>query len=255
MMNNENQISRQTKLFGFIGEHAGVSRFSTVLNKSFKENSDDAMMIPMNIREDDFYFTLSNMKQSQLNGSIISSEYTQQVVELLDSSSGLVKRSGMCDIVFKEGDTLRGDIFSIRVLLERLKDIGATKIAMIGTNPYAKVFSLMACGFTLSYFNDDLESLMSFSQEMELRDADMNRIAAGMSIDLSAYDAVLDFSDLSNFDMIEKLPHYCFDMKNAKQYSSIKTRASQLESTYIGYDDMIDSLTQQAYRLIIKGNK
>ena len=253
MMNNENQISRQTKLFGFIGEHAGVSRFSAVINKVFKENSDDTMMIPMNIREDDFYFTLSNMKQSHVNGSVISSEFTQQIVELLDEASGLVKRSGMCDIVFKEGEKLRGDVFSVRVLLEKLKDVGATKIALIGTQPYAKVFSLMACGFTISYFNDDLESLMKFCDEMELQDADINRIATGMSVDLSTYDAILDFSDLESFDMIEKLPAYCFDMKNSKQYSAIKTKALQLESIYIGYDDMIDELTQQAYRLIIKG--
>lgn len=253
MMNNENQISRQTKLFGFIGEHAGVSRFSAVINKSFKENSDDFMMIPMNIREDDFYFTLSNMKQSHVDGSVISSEFTEKTVELLDEASGLVKRSGMCDIVFKEGDKLKGDVFSVRVLLEKLKDVGATKIALIGTQPYAKVFSLMACGFAVSYFNDDLETLMKFCDDMELRDADVNRIASGMSVDLSSFDAILDFSDLDSLDMIEKLAPYCFDMKNSKQYSAIKTKASQLESTYIGYDDMIDELTQQAYKLIIKG--
>lgn len=250
MMNNENQISTQTKLFGFIGEHAGVSRFSASLNKMFKANSDDTMMIPMNIREDDLFFTLSNMKQSHVNGAVISNEYVSQSVEILDEASGLVKRSGMCDIVFKEGNKLRGDVFSIRVLLEKLKDLRATKIAVIGTGPYAKVFSLMACGFAVSYFNDDLEELMKFSDEMELNNPDVNRIADGMSVDLSLFDAVLDFSDLENFDMVEKLSQYSFDMKNTKEYSALKTRANKLESAYIGYDDMIEALTAQAYRLI-----
>ena len=94
---------------------------------------------------------------------------------------------------------------------------------------------------------------MKFCDDMELRDADVNRIASGMSVDLSSFDAILDFSDLDSLDMIEKLAPYCFDMKNSKQYSAIKTKASQLESIYIGYDDMIDELTQQAYRLITKG--
>ncbi len=250
MMNNENQISRQTKLFGFIGEYAGVSRFSASLNKRLKENSDDTMIIPMNIREDDFYFTLSNMKESHVNGAVISNEYVKQSVELLDEASGLVKRSGMCDIVFKEGNKLRGDIFSIRVLLERLKDLGATKIAVVGTEPYAKVFSLMACGFNVSYFSDDLEKLMKFCDEMELKNPDVNRIADGMSIDLSGFDAVLDFSNLASFDMIEKLATSSFDMKNSKEYSALKTRANKLETNYIGYDDMIEELTAQAYRLI-----
>ncbi len=250
MMNNENQISKQTRLFGYIGEHAGASRFSALSNKMFKENSDDIMMIPMNIREDDLYFTLSNMKKSQVDGAVISNEYIKLSVEVLDESSGLVKRTGMCDIVFKDGDKLSGDVFATRVLLERLKDIGATKIAIIGTNPHAKAFSLMACGFQVSYFYDNLEELIAFCGEMELNNADINRIADGMDTDFSEFDAVFDFSDLVNLDMITKLPPFCFDMKNSKEYSALKTIASQLKSTYVGYDDMIEELATQAYAKI-----
>ena len=134
--------------------------------------------------------------------------------------------------------------------VDLLRDVGAAKIALIGINPHAKAFSLMACGFQVSYFYDSLEELMNFCDEMELSGADVNRIAHGMNIDFSEFDAVLDFSDLANFDMVEKLSPYCFDMKNSKEYSALKTRASQLESNYIGYDDMIDKLTAQAYNLI-----
>jgi len=91
-------------------------------------------MFPMNIREDDLYFTVSNMKQSKVDGVVISNEYVTQVVDILDNSSSMVKRSGMCDIIFKEGEILRGDIFSSRVLTEHLKDIAISKIAIIGTN-------------------------------------------------------------------------------------------------------------------------
>ncbi len=253
MMNNENQISKQTLLFGYIGEHAGMSRFSTICNKMFKKNSDNAMIIPMNIREDDFFFTVSNMKKSHVNGAVISNEYVKKTLEILDSSSELVKRSGMCDIVFKEGEKLRGDIFTTRVLLEKLKSLRVKKIAMIGISPHAKAFSLMACGFEQSFFYDNLEELMHFCEEMQLSNANINRIAHGMEIDLSAYDAVLDFSDLDNLDMISSLARYNLDMKNKKEYSSLKTRANQLSAEYIGYDDMIEELSSQAYRLIIKG--
>jgi len=251
-MNNENNISRKTKLFGFIGENAGVSRFSAVLNKMFKANSDDTMMIPMNIREDDLYFTVSNMKKSQVDGAVIATEYIDDIVDILDKSSEMVKRSGMCDIVFKEGETLRGDIFSIRVLAEYLKDIGASKIAIIGIASQAKAFSFLACGFNISYFHENLEELMLFTEEVEHRDADLNRVAKGMSIDLSNFDAVLDFSDFNSLEMIEKLPSTCFDMKNTKQFSALKNRANELGSNYVSYDDMIEKLAAQAYR-IIKG--
>ncbi|MDD3817686.1 MAG: hypothetical protein PHI89_06320, partial [Thiovulaceae bacterium] len=106
MMNNANEISKETKLYGYIGEHAGVSRFSAVLNKRLKEEGRDAMMIPMNIREDDFYFTLVNMKKSHLSGAVIANEYVTRVLEVLDDATALVRRSGMCDLVLKEGEKL-----------------------------------------------------------------------------------------------------------------------------------------------------
>ncbi len=250
MMNNDNKISKETRLFGYIGEHAGVSRFSVLVNKLFKQNSDDIMMVPMNIREDDLYFTLNNMKKSHLNGAVISNEYVDKIVDILDEKSGLVQRSGMCDIVFKNGENLKGDIFSIRVLLEKLKDIRATKIAVVGINPHAKALSLMACGFKLSFFYDNLEELMGFCDEMELQNADVNRIASGMSVDFSGYDVVLDFSDLKSLDMVEKLAPYSLDMKNSKEFSNLRKRASELGSIYIGYDDMIDEFTKYTYLLI-----
>ncbi len=252
MMNNANQISRQTKLFGFIGEEAGVSRFSAVINKRFKENSDDTMMIPMNIREDDLYFTVSNMKKSHVDGAVISNEYVTQVVDILDEASTMVKRSGMCDIIFKEGEKLRGDIFSTRVLTEHLKDIFVSKIAIIGTNHHAKAFSFLACGFNVSYYNENLEELMEFTQEVELSDADINRIAKDMSMDFSSFDAVLDFSDMTSLSMIEKLPKFNFDMKNNKEFSCLKQRANELNAEYTSYDDIIDKLCDRAYTAIIK---
>ena len=252
MMNNANQISHQTKLFGFIGEEAGVSRFSAIINKIFKANGDDIMMIPMNIREDDLYFTVSNMKKSHVNGAVISNEYVKEVVEILDDATTMVKRSGMCDIIFKEGEKLRGDIFSTRVLTEHLKDIFVSKIAIIGTNHHAKAFSFLACGFNVSYFDENLEELMKFTQEVDLSDADMNRIAKDMSLDFLQFDAVLDFSNMSSLSMIEKLPKFNFDMKNNKEFSVLKQRADELNAVYISYDDIIDKLCARAYTAIIK---
>lgn len=251
MMNQDNKISQQTTLFGYIGEHAGVSRFSAVLNKKFKENSDDMMMIPMNIRQDDFYFTVSNMKKSHVNGAVLANEYTADVVELLDETSALVQKSGMCDIVFREGEKLRGDLFGTRVLLEYLKDIGAAKIAVVGINSHAKAFALMACGFQVSYYYDNLEELMGFCTELELQNADINRIADGMDVDFSEYDALLDFSDFNDLSMIAKVAKNNLDMKNEKEYSALKTRVHQLEGSYTSYDNMVEKFTSVAYNLII----
>jgi len=252
MMNDANEISKQTKLFGYIGEEAGASRFSAVINKMFKANDDDTMMIPMNIREDDLFFTVSNMKKSHVNGAVISNEYVTQVVELLDDTSSMVQKTGMCDIIFKEGNKLRGDVFTTRVLTEHLKDLLVSKVAIIGTNHHAKAFSLLACGFNVSYFDENLEALMAFTQELELHDADFNRIAQDMEVDFSSFDVVLDFSNMQNFNMVSKLARLNIDMKNTKQFSALKQRTNELNAEYTSYDDMIDKLCSRAYIAINK---
>lgn len=251
MMNNDNRISTKTKLFGFIGEHAGASRFSAIMNKKFKQNGDDTMIIPMNIREDDLFFTLSNMKNSHVNGAVISSEYVSQTPEILDDASSLVKRSGMCDIVYKENNTLRGDLFSVRVLSEHLKDLYLTKLAIIGTNHYAKAFAFLSCGFNVSYFNENLEELMQFSKDTDQNNnIDMNRIAEDMQIDLSDFDAVIDCSDFASLAMVTGLAKYNFDMKNSKQFSALKQRSLELQTSYTGYDDLLEALSDKVYQLI-----
>lgn len=248
-MNNDNQISHNTKLYGFIGEQAGQSSFSATLNKIFKANNKDAMIIPMNIRADDFFFTASNMKKSHVNGAIISNEFTSSIVEHLNETTKVVLKSGMCDIVVRDGERLIGDIFSINVLIDFLQARGAKKIALIGISPHAKAFSFLSLssGFHISYFHDDLEDLMNFTLEMKIENADLNRIASDMCVDLSSYEAVLDFSDFTAFEMIDKLANSNIDMKHKTEFSALKNRAKELGSEYIGFDNLLNELSQGAY--------
>ncbi|QOP46184.1 hypothetical protein [Sulfurimonas paralvinellae] len=107
-MNADDQIQKQTKLFGLIAEHASPNRLFVMLNKLVKASGDDAMMIPMNIREDDFYFTLSNMKKSHVNGAYIAPEYQESAIELLDEADEFVQVYNKCDFVVRDGEKLIG---------------------------------------------------------------------------------------------------------------------------------------------------
>ena len=107
-MNANDGIKKETKLFGLIGEHASPNRLFVMLNKEIKANNADAMMIPMNIREDDFYFTLSNMKKSHVNGAYIAEEYQENAVELLDEADEFVQVYNKCDFVLRDGERLIG---------------------------------------------------------------------------------------------------------------------------------------------------
>ena len=107
-MNADDQIKKETKLYGLIAEHASPNRLFVMLNKIIKQNNADAMMIPMNIREDDFYFTLANMKKSHVNGAYIAEEYQESAVELLDEADEFVQVYNKCDFVVREGERLIG---------------------------------------------------------------------------------------------------------------------------------------------------
>ena len=107
-MNAEDGIQKQTKLFGLIAEHASPNRLFVMLNKLIKQNSVDAMMIPMNIRPDDFFYTLSNMKKSHVNGAYIAEEYQEEAVEIIDESDEFVQVYNRCDFVVRDGERLIG---------------------------------------------------------------------------------------------------------------------------------------------------
>lgn len=107
-LNPDDTIKVDTKLYGLIAVEAMKNNLFAKVNKLIKSNSVDAMMIPMNIREDDFYYTVANMKKSKVNGSYISEEYQQEVLELLDEKDEIVDVYGRCDFVFVKDGKLKG---------------------------------------------------------------------------------------------------------------------------------------------------
>ena len=120
-MNADDSITTRTKLYGLIAEEAMKNRLFPLLNKLIKP---EAMMIPMNIRSDDFYFTIANMKKSKVNGAYIAKEYQEDVLDLLDEKDEMVEAYGRCDFVLREGERLKGylaeknDVASLDALAE-----------------------------------------------------------------------------------------------------------------------------------------
>ncbi len=128
-MNGDDSITSETKLYGLIAEEAMKNRLFAVLNKLIKP---EAMMIPMNIRSDDFYFTIANMKKSKVSGAYIAKEYQEAVIELLDEKDEFVEAYGKCDFVVRDGERLKG-FFAER------NDVGSVEeLAQILYNDFIK---------------------------------------------------------------------------------------------------------------------
>ena len=125
-MNADDSIKRETKLFGLIAEEAMTNRLFVLLNKLIKP---EAMMIPMNIRADDFYFTVVNMKKSHVNGAYIAHEYQKEVLDLLDEKDEIVEVYGKCDFILRDGEKLKGflieknDVKSLEQLADDISKI------------------------------------------------------------------------------------------------------------------------------------
>ncbi len=244
-MNEHNGIGRQTALYGYIAEEAQQNRLSVSMNRLFKSANDDAMMIPMNIREDDFFFTLSNMREAQLAGTFIGAEFLKSASEIVDEQSELAQACGGCDVVMVKDKKLIGDFIAIQSLFELLSEKGTHKIAVIGAGTLAKAIALAPSSFELHFYHEYIESLMKMSETVEI---DINRLTS--ESDLSVYDAVIDASEIESLAMLKALPELCIDLKSAKAFSALRQRASELGKSYIGYDEQLERVTKNAYKYI-----
>ncbi len=247
MMNDANTISKKTNLYGFIAVEAQQNRFSVTLNRLLKAKSDDAMMIPMNIREDDFYFTLTNMKKSHVNGAVLGEEFQKDILDILDVSSPLVDQSGFCDIVILKEGKLYGDIIAASTLMSFVEKQGAKKVAIIGTGALSRSLALSSGSLELSFFHESVESIMSMGSAIGKNDIDVNRIAEGMQVDLSHFDALIDASRSDDLSMVSALPKLSIDLKTEKSVSALKQRCHELDANYVGYEALLPDLTTRAY--------
>ncbi|UFS63547.1 hypothetical protein LOH54_05300 [Sulfurimonas sp. HSL-3221] len=250
-MNEANQITQVTKLYGFIAEEAQQNRFAVTLNKQFKSAGDDAMMIPMNIRPDDFYFTLSNMKQSHVNGAVIGTEYQDQALEIVDEASELCERTGLCDTVVVGNGQMRGELLLPLALKQMAQKSGVKRLALIGATPLAGAVALSFAPGTVAMFDPWIEDLMALQQRLGT-ELDINRLAEGMAVDLSGFDMVIDLSQTDDLSMVSVLPPLNVDLKLPRHPSALRQRCIELDGAYSGYESLLDIMTETVYNYLTK---
>ena len=237
-MNESNSITAQTALFGFIAESAQSDRFSVELNRRFKERAKDAMMIPMNIREDDIYFTLSNMRRSHLKGAYIAPEYRKMLLELLEEHD-----EGFYDFVWIREGKLIGARILPAAIGAYVEGLGFKRIAIIGSNALASALAEIFKALHVSFFDPEIESLMQLSKALG-KEIDINRIAPGMQVDLSAYDMLIDTTQIGDFSMITALPSYVMQLENEKGTLRSEHR--------IDYAAFLPHLSEKTYKELLQ---
>jgi len=239
-MNADNIISVQTKLFGLIAEHAQTNRLFVLTNRLIKNRQSNAMIIPMNIREDDFYFTLSNMKKSHVNGAYIAAEYQESAVELLEKSDTLVKLAQRCDFVLREGETLEGFYLLPLAIKAYIQTLGASKIAIVGSNGLAKALAYVLDDCELSFYDPQIEAIMQMATDLG-KELDINRIDHDMKNDFSSFDLLIDTDDLDLYHEATLFPK-----------TALKPFLEHSESGWMGYEALLEPLSTLLFENYIK---
>jgi hypothetical protein len=243
-MNEDDRLKPQSKAYAFIALEALSNRFATTLNKYYKSVDRDAMIIPMNIREDDIYYTFVNMKKSKLNGAAISYEYQKDILEHLDFKSEIVDIANLCDAIRINSGKFYGDFIAPKALFEFFKEHGAKKIAIVGANSFARSLYELNCEFELSFFDEYIEDYLT----LNMQNADINRISKDDMYDFNSYDILLDFSNMQSLSMIRTFAKINVDIKNSS--SILKDRAEN----YYGYNELLEVLTKEADKFFSKGS-
>ncbi len=251
MMNNSDEIKLDTKAYGFLAENAQQNRFSTVMNTMFKSSAINAMIIPMNIREDDFYFTVSGLRSAKLQGVVIAPEYRHNVLELCDFKSTDVQECGFCDILTVKESKLHGDIFIGKALCILVKEKNMNSLALYGSGALAKSILLhvkTANVKKLTLFNDRVESCMelinSLSSELEGIEVDIERASSDVVADFSLYDMAINVANQEElFSKIVSAKVMIDLAKRGSPFSQCKS------SEYLGYDDILPYLNREAYNI------
>ncbi|MDF1880337.1 hypothetical protein JHD50_03290 [Sulfurimonas sp. MAG313] len=198
-MNDDNVIDTQSLLFGFLAEYAQQNRFSVSLNRLIKQEGDNAMCIPMNIRPDDIYFTVAGLKEAKLNGVALSAEYVEGVMEQLDFKSPEVEACGFCDTIIVKDKKLYGELATGKAICAVLKEAKVSKLAILGSGKLAKsiVMHIQDTDIKeLVLLNDRIESCMTLQQahskELEGITVDIDRCIENQEIDVSSFDGFIN---------------------------------------------------------------
>lgn len=256
-MNDANEIDTQSLLFGFLAEYAQQNRFSIALNRRFKENGDNAMCIPMNIRPDDIYFTINSLKEAKLSGVALGAEYVEGVLEQLEYKSDEVEACGFCDTITVKNKELYGEVATGRAVAELLKEHGAQKLAILGSGKVAKslVLHLKSSGVKeVVFFNDRVESCLAlvqdFAPSLEALKVDIDRAVEGEELDLSSFDAF--FNATPSAPRLAKINKETL-LIDLKSESSLRRYAAEYGANFIDNEQYAKLLARVNYTIWIKG--
>ena len=249
-------IEKDTKLFGLLADSASTLKKAKIVSECFLEQNIDAAYIPMNIREDDIYFTIAGLKNSKINAVNLGSEYVKGAYEQMDSLSDEAKFCGFVDTISIKDEKLHGYVTAGEAYANILKEKDSKKIIILGSGSLAKSI-LMHIKDTnvkdIVLLHDRIESAMKMLEQMRkyLGDikVDIDRyekdIAYNADADMLINATGLGKSEHDSFITFSKYPIYLSDnVSLPKKARSFFEVASESRCAYISGNDLAKEMVK-----------
>jgi hypothetical protein len=102
------EIKPDTGLCTILGHNAQTGYMRKYFNKIMKHNGINATAIALNITDEHFAFTMSNVGQSKVDKMMIEREFGEKAVHYCQSLNSCADRVGRVDFIEVENSEIRG---------------------------------------------------------------------------------------------------------------------------------------------------
>jgi len=243
-------IEKDTKLYGLLADSASTLAKARIVSEYFSKIDVDAAYIPMNIREDDIYFTIAGLKNSKINAINLGAEYAKGAIEQMDSLSEEAKLCGFVDTIEIENTKLHGKVTIGIALANIIKTKEFKKIIILGSGSFARSILMHIKNTNIEeivLLHDRIESAMQMLEQMKeyIGDikVDIDRYEKNVAYNAES-DALINATNLGKsvhdeFITFSKYPKYLIDTVSLpKKAISYFEADGQNNCNYIGGDDL-----------------
>jgi len=259
-------IEKDTKLFGLLADLASTLKKAQIVSDCFLELGVDAAYIPMNIREDDIYFTIAGLKNSKISAINLGSEYVKSAYAQMDTLSDEAKLCGFVDTISIKDEKLHGYVTVGKAYANILKEKDSKKIIILGSGSLAKSILMNIKDTNVKeviLLHDRIESSMQMLEQMHeyIRDigVDIDRyekdIAYSADADMLINATSLGKSEHDSFITFSKYPIYLSDnVSLPKKARSFFEVASENSCEYIGGNNLAQEMIKIDCQVWFKNN-
>ncbi len=168
-------LTRDTRIFGIIGNPLGQSRSPFIHNPAFAQEGLDAVYLPFPVESrgglSDFF---SLAEELPIEGFSVTVPYKEAVIPYLDHPDGAVRGVGACNTVYRRKDGWHGTNTDAPGFLSHLRavfpglDPGNLRAAVVGAGGAARavVFALREAGCRPLILNRTREKAEALGREM-----------------------------------------------------------------------------------------